>query len=144
MTPTTKVFAGTATSPTTVSWFACDGSSGATGFRRIVSLMQASMNGSSAICSSVNDAVRGATRSDLLLRAPHRLRMAMQEIEQPGERVGRRVLAGDQGDEDVAGDVAVVDLAARRVGGDDHRFEQIARAGCAAPGRRADAGAPRR
>ena len=52
----------------------------------------------------------------------------MQEVEQPGERVGSRVLAGEQHDEDVAGDVAVVDLAARHVGGDDHRFEQIARA----------------
>ena len=128
MTQTTKVFAGTATSPTTVSWFACDGSSGATGFRRIVSLVQASMKGSSAICSSVKASGRGATRFTSS-RAPHRLGMAVQEVEQPGERVGGRVLAGDQGDEDVARDIAVVDLAARHVGGDDHRLEQVARAG---------------
>ena len=39
----TTVPAGTATPPTTVSFKACSGSCGATGFRRMVSCMQASM-----------------------------------------------------------------------------------------------------
>ena len=51
--------------------------------------------------------------------------MAAQQMDQPGQRVGGGVLAGQQHRQHVAGHLSVVDAAAAFVGSGDHRFEQV-------------------
>ena len=67
-------------------------------------------------------------------RAPRRAarasacRVALQQVDHPGQRVGGGVLAGQQHGQHVAGHLLVVDAAVGLVGGHDHRFEQVAAA----------------
>ena len=73
---------------------------------------------------------RGQVRhrlAHLALRARQRVRVAVQQVDHPGERVGGGVLAGEQHGQHVADHLRVTEAAVGLVGGDDHRFEQVAR-----------------
>ena len=64
---------------------------------------------------------------DLLAGPGHDLGMAPQQPDHPRQGVGRRVLAGQQHGQHIAGHLFVVDAAAGFVGGHDHGLEQIGR-----------------
>ena len=70
----------------------------------------------------------GRQAPHFLARLGQAVRMALQQVDDPGNRVGRRVFAGQQHGQHIAGDGAVVHATAGFVGGDDHGFEQVGRA----------------
>ena len=57
--------------------------------------------------------------------ARQRGRVLPQQVDHPGDGVGGGVLTGQQHRQHIAGHLGVVDAAARRVGGGDHRFQQV-------------------
>ena len=62
---------------------------------------------------------RGGIEDDaphFVLRAPHRFRVALQQVQHPGQRIGRGVFAGQQHGRHIAGHGAVIDAAAALVG----------------------------
>ena len=115
---------GTSMPATTVSRVGCSMMIGATGFSRMVSLMQASMNGSAVMLLVLLQVLSPA---DFLARPPQRVGMPVQEIDHPGERVGGGVLPGEQHGQHVAGDVGIAEPAARVVARRDHRLDEVGR-----------------
>ncbi len=68
---------------------------------------------------------------DLGARTRQAVGVAEQQPDRPGERVGGRVLAGEQHRQHVAVDFVRRDPRLRIVGGDDHRLEQVLGRGAA-------------
>ena len=69
----------------------------------------------------------GRDAAHFLARPRQCLRVTLQQINHPRNRVGRRVFAGQQHGQHIAGHGAVVDAAVLLVGGGDHGFEQVGR-----------------